>query len=96
MRILKLWRNQKNLDFPSFYLELTVMKALADNLRLSVSDNVWAVLEYLRDSFTAARIVDPANSNNIISDDLTAAEKLKIVSAAWTARNATTWGDIVR
>ena len=96
MRILKLWRNQKNLDFPSFYLELTVMKALADNLRLSVSDNVWAVLEYLRDSFTAARIVDPANSNNIISDDLTVAEKLKIVSAAWTTRNATSWGDIVR
>ena len=28
-RILKLWRNQKGLDFPSFYLELVVIKALA-------------------------------------------------------------------
>ncbi|MGB8028587.1 MAG: hypothetical protein WCF30_02890 [Terracidiphilus sp.] len=27
-RLLKLWRNQKNIDFPSFYLELVVIKAL--------------------------------------------------------------------
>ncbi len=27
-RVLKLWRNQKGLDFPSFYLELTVIDAL--------------------------------------------------------------------
>jgi len=28
-RIIKLWRNQKTLDFSSFYLELTVINALA-------------------------------------------------------------------
>lgn len=29
IRVVKLWRNQKGLDFPSFYLELTVLDALA-------------------------------------------------------------------
>src|SRR5262245_63164605 len=41
-RIIKLWRDQKGLEFPSFYLELTVI----DVLRLhygTLSDNVWKV-----------------------------------------------------
>jgi len=29
IRVLKLWRDQKGLDFPSFYLELTAIAALA-------------------------------------------------------------------
>ena len=27
-RVLKLWRNQKGLDFPSFYLEMALIEAL--------------------------------------------------------------------
>jgi len=48
-RIVKLWRNQKGLDFPSFYLELTVINALAGQYFATVSRNVWKVFEYLRD-----------------------------------------------
>lgn len=40
-RILKLWRNQKGLDFPSFYLELTVIKALTTQYSGTTSGNVW-------------------------------------------------------
>jgi hypothetical protein len=93
-RILKLWRHQKNLDFPSFYLELTTIKALS-GARGSLSDNVWKVFEYLRDSFSNALVVDPANTNNIISDDLSAAGKAAIASAARQARAASDWNQIV-
>ncbi|WP_222829237.1 hypothetical protein [Terriglobus saanensis] len=72
------------------------MRALAGKIRLSLSDNVWTILEYLAESFSAARIVDPANTNNVISDDLTATEKQSIAAAARTARNAPTWEEIVR
>lgn len=96
MRILKLWRNQKNLAFPSFYLELTVMKALAGQSAYFLSLNVKLAFEYLRDSFAAARVVDPANTNNIISDDLTVAEKQKISVAARAAREAPYWSQIVQ
>ncbi len=93
-RIVKLWRNQKGLDFPSFYLELTVIDALA-YARGSISGNVWKVFEYLRDSFASARVVDPANTNNVISDDLTASEKAKVKAAAVQALGAANWDQIV-
>jgi hypothetical protein len=56
------------------------------------------VFDYLRDSFPAARIADPANTNNIISEDLTAQEKAKVSAAAGAARQAaaSSWEDIVR
>lgn len=95
-RILKLWRNQKGIDFPSFYLELTVINALPWQLAPeTLSGNVLRVFRYLRDSFSDARVVDPANTNNIISDDLTAAEKAKIKAAAVTALSATNWNEII-
>jgi hypothetical protein len=95
-RILKLWRNQKRLDFPSFYLELTVISALPwEVLPETLSGNVWKFFQYLRDSFASARVTDPANTNNIISDDLTVAEKATVKAAATTALSAKTWGEIV-
>jgi hypothetical protein len=93
-RVLKLWRNQKNLDFPSFYLELVVMAALAGK-RGSLSQNVWTVFQYLRDTFPNARFVDPANTNNVISDDLSASAKSAIKAAAVTALAASNWNQIV-
>src|SRR4030095_6415613 len=73
-RVLKLWRDQKGLDFPSFYLELTVINALAGTYG-TVAANVWKAFQYLTDRFPNARVVDPANTNNIISDDLSDAVK---------------------
>jgi hypothetical protein len=95
MRIMKLWRDQKGLDLPSFYLELTVMNALAGQFSGTLSTNVWKVFEYLRDSFVNARVVDPANTNNVISDDLTLAERGRIKAAASTAITATNWNQII-
>jgi len=95
IRILKLWRNQKKLDFPSFYLELTVIDALSGQYSGTVSGNVWKVLEYLRDRFPIARVVDPANTNNIISDDLSVSDKNKIKANAGEALKATNWSQIV-
>lgn len=61
----------------------------------SLSDNVWKVFEYLHDGFPTARVVDPANTNNVISDDLTATERTAIKAAAQRALSATNWGQIV-
>jgi hypothetical protein len=97
IRIIKLWRDQRSLDFPSFYLELTVLAALAAQPSwISLSQNVQTVFEYLQDSFPNARVMDPANTNNVISDDLTQGEKHKISAAAKAAREAPYWENIVR
>ncbi|WP_245294532.1 nucleotidyltransferase domain-containing protein [Rhizobium anhuiense] len=94
-RLIKLWRNQKNLDFPSFYLELAVIEALRNTNYATLSDRVAACFRYLRDTFSNARFVDPANTNNVISDDLTAAEKQRISTAAGQALNST-WDQVIR
>lgn len=97
IRILKLWRNQAGLEFPSFYLEATTIAALAGaRASTGVSTKVWTVFEYLRDKFENARVVDPANTNNILSDDLTVAEKKAVRVAATRALAATDWNQIVR
>jgi hypothetical protein len=96
IRILKLWRNQKKLDFPSFYLELSVIEAMRNTYRGSLSQNVWTCLIYLRERLPHARIVDPANTNNILSDEVTILGKAMIANAAKEALSASTWTQIVR
>jgi hypothetical protein len=95
IRLVKLWRRQKGLEFPSFYLELVVIEALKVAWLSSLADNFRTIMTYLRDNLESARFVDPANTNNIISDDLTVAEKRAIKAAATAALVAPYWGEIV-
>lgn len=95
IRIIKLWRDQLGLDWPSFYLELVVIHALQYAAQGDLAMNVWKVFEFLRDDFLTARFVDPANTNNIISDELTMAEKRRIEAAGAQARATLYWRDIV-
>jgi hypothetical protein len=60
-----------------------------------LAENAWATLAYIRDNIRSAVFIDPANTNNRISDDLTAAEKQALAIAASTARQANYWGQIV-
>ena len=97
IRVLKLWRDQLGLDWPSFYLELTVLRALSyGSIYGDLAANVSRVFDFLRDNFVGARIVDPANANNIISDDLTQAGKQRISTAGVRARETQYWREIVR
>lgn len=95
IRVLKLWRDHYRLVFPSFYLEQTVLTALRHRPGGQLSDNVWAVLGYLESHFVARSLLDPTNANNIVSDELTAAEKIRIRTLAQIARNGRSWQDIL-
>ena len=77
---------------PVLHLELSVIRALS-GVGGTLSQRVLKILEYLRDTFPTARVIDPANTNNIVSDDLTAAERTKINAAATAALKAT---DLIR
>lgn len=101
IKILKIWRELNKLDFPSIYLEyLLVDKILLNKSKdvNSLGDNVWHVLNELAKSTgnpLGARIIDPANSNNILSDLLTVAEKNKIISQAQISIKQTNWNQIL-
>ncbi|MEY5028578.1 MAG: hypothetical protein RLZ63_893 [Pseudomonadota bacterium] len=95
IRLLKLWRTRHNLRFPSFYLELAALDALHYARQGDIAKNLWRSLEYLRDSIESNRFVDPANSNNVVSDDCTADEKAAIAQQARISLGKNTWQGIV-
>jgi hypothetical protein len=95
IRILKLWRDQRGLNFPSIYLELATLEALHGKPVGQLSANVANALRFFESKLSIARIVDPANSNNVISDGINAAEK-QWISATAKAALAGTWAGIVR
>jgi len=95
IRILKIWRRLHGLDFPSFYLELATLRALEGRWRGQLAENVFAALNYLGASLASDRILDPANTNNVVSDDLTLAEKQKVAAQARTSAAKSTWSEIV-
>lgn len=96
IRALKIWRNSRNLEFPSFYLEMTVLEALKYCPTNECSKNILKTLEYIANSLLTARVMDPSNTNNIISDDLGIAEKMAIVFAAQNSLQARTWEEIIK
>ena len=95
IRAIKIWRTLHNLDFPSFYLELFVIDALANRPSNQLATNVLHALNSIANSLSVARIVDPANSNNVVSDDLTLAEKSQVSAQARTSASKPSWGQII-
>ncbi len=70
-------------------------EALYNKNKNQPAKNFLTVLEYLRDSFIDSKIVDPANTNNIISDELYKYEKEAIAKKAKESLDQTNWGQII-
>ena len=77
IRVLKLWRGQWGLELPSFLVELMVLDALAGRY-VHLSQGVALALRHIAEHIEGRRVVDPANQNNVLTDELTAQEKAVI------------------
>jgi len=95
IRAVKIWRNLHGLEFPSIYLELVVIEALRNARVGNVASNLSLVLEYLRDSLERVRFIDPANTNNIISDDLSLVQKQTIGRQAGISRQMPNYKQVI-
>lgn len=95
IKLTKIWRELNKLDFPSFYLELVVIDCMSGRSYSDMSGNFWEVLGFLESDFVNKRYSDPANINNIISDDLSISERQLIQRAAQIARTKKLWEQIV-
>lgn len=83
MRLMKLWRDERGLDWPSFYVELATARALEGQMTPgTLSGNFGRVLEWVRDRLEWARLVDPANGNNVVSETLSGEEKRRVARVA--------------
>lgn len=95
IRILKLWRLRHGLSISSFYLEMAVIDSLRYARVGNTPANVWQALEHFRDKIETTQYIDPANTNNIVSDDCTRVEKAAIAAKARESLGKRTWQEIV-
>ncbi|MEJ8568852.1 hypothetical protein [Elongatibacter sediminis] len=95
IRAIKIWRDLHGLSFPSFYLELMVIEGLKGRSISNLAANVLHALDYIGTNLATKRIVDPANTNNIISDDLSATEKGNVARKAKTSTAKQYWKEII-
>lgn len=68
--------------------------ACYDVTRESLSVQLKKVLEYISNNIVNKEFYDPANKNNIITEDLTRREKYEIRNKAYKALNCEYWGHI--
>ncbi len=96
IKAVKVWRKLRNLEFPSFYLELAVIEALKGRSIFggSPSENFKLVMSLFVDGLLDKNISDPFNSANIVSEELKQSEKLVIKQAAIDTL-AGTWNQAV-
>ena len=95
IRAVKIWRFLNSLDFPSLYLELFTIQALSGRSQADLAENVLHALRTIGTSLVSTRIEDPANTNNVLSDDLTKQEKERIAILAAQSARQQYWKDIL-
>lgn len=99
IKLLKIWRELNRLEFPSIYIEyLLINLILKYSPKNNLSNNFHHVLSELAKSQNNplfSRLIDPANSNNILSDLITINEKNSIIASARHSINKQYWSYIV-
>lgn len=95
IRAVKIWRNLHHLDFPSFFLELLVLEALKGKSTNNLAGNVLSALSYIGNTLPTVRILDPANTNNLVSDDMTQAGKNTVAAQAKASAGKQYWKEII-
>ena len=95
IKLLKIWRCLHRLSFSSFYLELVVINVLKGSKIGDILNNFIKVLKFLANDFLNYRVIDRANTNNIISNDLTVLEKKTIVKQAEISLSKKNWSEII-
>ena len=83
IRLAKIWAYRNGINVKTFVLELFIVDALSgyhskDNLK----NSFLKALEDIRNRFATAKLVDPANTNNVVSQLVPSSSKIMAVNAA--------------
>ena len=88
IKLFKIWRELNGLDFPSIYLEYLIISNIllgkSNDINNLADNTTYTLTELARDIGNPldARVIDPANTSNVLSDLLNQTEKTKIIDAA--------------
>ena len=92
---LKIWRENHGLSFPSIYMETYAIESLRGRSMNAPADNFIYLLKDIHDNLNVRQIVDPANSNNILSDELSLTEKKVLQKKAGESIQEQYWSNII-
>ncbi|HIJ90068.1 MAG: hypothetical protein OEV89_04810 [Desulfobulbaceae bacterium] len=95
IQAIKIWRHIHQLDWPSLYVEIFVINALTGRNTDSLSHNVLHALDMIGERLETTSIIDPANLDNALSNDLTPEEKKTIADQAKKSAAEQHWEDII-
>ncbi|MCC5014866.1 hypothetical protein [Legionella sp. 31fI33] len=94
IKLIKIWRELNKLEFPSIYLEYLLINQLLHYKPKGsnyLAYNFHHILHELaltqNNPLLGLKIIDPANSTNILSDLISVEEKKKIIYAAMSSRS---------
>ncbi len=94
IRLMKLWKTRKKVPIKTFILEQLVIEGCKYIPRNDLEKQLNATLTYIRDNILTCRLYDPANTNNVISDDITNEEKYRVRNLAEDALQARSWAAV--
>ena len=86
IRLMKLWVHRNNVNIKTFVLELFVVQSLSGSRNKNNYEKAFlGTLEAFKNEFTTLQLVDPANSNNVVSQLVSPSEKAAVAQAAQRA-----------
>ena len=93
IRLLKLWKERKKVQFKkSFLLEMMAIDGTKNIVGLE--QQLISAFIFIRDNIMTYQAKDPANSNNSLSDDLSSVSRFLIQNAAQNAIDMKTWDSV--
>jgi len=72
------------------------IEALKGTSTTDLEQQLLKVFAHVRDTIERVRIVDPANSNNVVSEELSKSDRQAIKAAAIAAIAARMWSEVFR
>jgi uncharacterized protein YnzC (UPF0291/DUF896 family) len=97
IRLMKLWKTRNGVPWKkSLALELMTIEALKGTSTTDLEQQLLKVFAHVRDTIERVRIVDPANSNNVVSEELSKSDRQAIKAAAIAAIAARMWSEVFR
>ncbi len=77
IKLMKLWKVRHGITCKTFVIEQLVRRAIGNQLITDYSEAMGRVLEFIATNIKTVRLVDPANSNNIIDVEDTTRDVLQ-------------------
>jgi len=95
IRLMKLWRVRKRVPLgKSLLLELLTIEGAKGCSYTDMAEQMNAALQHIHDRIMTVRVIDPANTNNVVSDELTKKQRLVTALKAKAALKAKTWNAV--